>query len=177
MAHSKSPRNDLTAEFVRSILDYDPETGVLTWRLRTDVDHEWNTSWAGKPAGRVDHWGYRVLSINFLEYKAHRIAWLHVTGAWPKDFLDHVNGARADNRLCNLREASQSQNMANRSVTKRSSSGVKGVQWDAKNKKWRASIAVNRKAFNLGRYKDLEDAKAAYAKAVVRFHGDFARAE
>jgi hypothetical protein len=88
--------------------------------------------------------------------------------------VDHVNGNPLDNRRANLRYCSQAENMRNTRVRSDNKSGLKGIAWDAKNKKWEARIQVNKRRVFLGRYGTAEEAHAAYREAAVRTHGEFA---
>lgn len=112
-----------------------------------------------KPAGRL--------------YLAHRLVWIYHYGECP-EFLDHINGNRADNRIENLRPATKVQNAANRAIRKSNVSGVKGVSFRSDSKKWRAQIMVNYKTTNLGSFVHKEDAIAAYQAAVKKYNGEFA---
>jgi hypothetical protein len=91
--------------------------------------------------------------------------------------IDHINGNGLDNRKCNLRICSKSQNMANRGKTKRNQSGAKGIIWDKANQRWMARIAIQRKTYFLGRFERIEDARSAYARAAQKYFGEFARSE
>jgi hypothetical protein len=97
----------ITAERVRQLPHYDPDTGVLTRLISTNGDAR-----AGEVVRGVCD-GYLTARIDGRRYQAHRLAWLYMIGEWPKANMDHVNGDRADNRWCNLREATNSQNQAN----------------------------------------------------------------
>src|SRR5579863_3382757 len=121
-----SKEDRLDAEFVRKILDYNPISGILTWKYRYDCPPEWNTKWAGKEAGAKHPDCHRFLSINNTRYKSHRIIWFMVTGKWPVG-IDHINGIRDDNRWDNLREANQLQNMQNQCIRSNNTSGYPGV--------------------------------------------------
>lgn len=101
--------------------------------------------------------------------------WLHVHGVWPTR-LDHINRNRADNRLANLRPATQSENMANIGVPKHNTSGLKGASWDRQMRKWQAKIEVAGKQIHLGRFESREAAHKAYMAAARRQFGEFARA-
>lgn len=109
-------------EIVRRLLDYDPDTGLFTWRERPrsmfatlNACNTWNTRFAGRPAmWRLDAQGYHSGKLFGRHYKAHRLALCIINGRWPSDEVDHMNLDRADNRLCNLREASRAENMRNR---------------------------------------------------------------
>jgi hypothetical protein len=101
----------------------------------------------------------------------HRLAWLYVTGAWPKKHLDHINGDRADNRFCNLREADDAANNQNRKrANKCSLTGVLGVTYCKQTKRYRAVIMHNRKSIHLGRFDTPEEAHAAYVGAKRVLH-------
>lgn len=176
-------KRDLTAAYVRSILHYDPETGVFTWRRRPLEHFEtkrscgtWNGRYAGNVAGRINI-GYVDIHISNTMYLAHRLAWLYMTGSWPKECIDHINMNRSDNRFCNLREATHSENKFNRPKQSKNTSGHKGVTLHKPNSKWVAKICANGKHRNLGYFDTREDAAAAYAKAARELHGEFARTE
>jgi hypothetical protein len=165
----------LTAEYVRSILDYDPETGVFTWRERSNMRKEWNTRYAGKIAGSVNSDGYWQIVIDDNTYKGQRLAWLYMTGEWPKRHTDHIDGIRLNNSFSNLREATPSENLRNRGRPSNNTSGHKGVTWERSTGKWKARIKTHGKVVLLGRFVRIEDAAAAYANAARELHGEFAR--
>ncbi len=173
---------NITAAELRAILHYDPETGIFTWRERP-LSHfaakgswiYWNARFSMKPAGIIDSRRYVRVSINNRTYEIHRLAWLYVTGKWPSEQIDHINLDRADNRFCNLREATRSQNSANTSKRIDNSSGAKGVYWSRKTKKWRAQIGHKGKRIHLGLFNEKEAAAAAYERAAKTIHGEFAR--
>lgn len=158
-------RNDISADFVRSFLDYDPETGIFTRPLSAP-------RLAGTRAGWQDRTGYRKISVARKEYLEHRVAWLLTHGSWPEE-LDHINGDPADNRICNLRLATRSQNCANRRVTKRSKSGIKGISQKSSGT-WEARIALAGRGFYLGTFPTADAALAAYTQAAQKYHGEFA---
>lgn len=170
---------ELTAEIVRELLDYNIETGVLRWRIR-DVRwfnsstfsakracNRWNACYAGKIAGTPSGKGYLVVQIFGKLYRAHRLAWLLVTGAWPDNFVDHKNGNRDDNRWENLRSVTEAENQKNRGMNSNNSSGFKGVSWNKNSRKWQVFIKVGGKNRNLGQFETPEKGHAAYALAAV----------
>lgn len=116
--------NDLTAARLRELLNYDQATGVFVWRvaMRYGVG-------AGGPAGSMCSNGYLKIKVGGKRLSAHRIAWLFVTGEWPSDMIDHINGVRSDNRFSNLRDASRAVNQQNQRHAQKSntSTGVLGV--------------------------------------------------
>lgn len=175
-------KTNITAELVRQLLDYDPETGLLTWRRRPahlfdggrypaeQVAAAWNTKYAGTVAGRVGFYGYIGVGIFYKRYPAHHLAWLHTYGAWPSDKLDHINGDTADNRIANLREASQAENCQNTRPRNNSTSKYIGVNWDKNQLKWKSRISVGGKCYYLGIFDSEEEAYAAYLEAKAVLH-------
>lgn len=177
----------LSAEYIRSILDYDPLTGILRWKPRTpDMFREtrgrsrekkcaqWNGRNAGKAAGTPAN-GYLSVSIFKDRYRAHRLGYLIVTGVWPTDQLDHRNLDRSDNRFENLREANNSQNNANRPIRRDNTSGRKGVYWSKDKGRWATEIRVMGRKRHLGYFDNIDDAESAYKAATIRFFGAFSR--
>lgn len=157
---------ELTQQQVRSLLDYEPDTGTFRWKVlmapRAPI---------GAIAGNVHDKDGRVrISIAGRMYFAHRLAWFWMTGEWPPNDVDHINGDSADNRWDNLRLATRSENLRNR-VSKPSNSGFRGVF--KRSDGWFAKIQVNRKQIYLGLFKTVEEADAAYKAAVKKYHGEF----
>jgi len=162
---------DLRADTLRELLDYDAATGIFRWRCgRRGTVRKGNV--AGKVASRD---GYVLIKIKGIDYRAHRLVWLHVHGNWPNLHIDHINGDVADNRLSNLREATDSQNLANSRRHRDNSSGFKGVT-KLPHGKWMARIRHHRKLFHLGTFDTPEMAHNAYVEAANKLFGEFARA-
>lgn len=160
----------LTQERLRALLHYDPETGVFT-RVKSVRGFR-----AGIEAGALHQAsGYVYIGVDRHSYRAHRLAWLYMTGEWPADDLDHINRNRADNRWINLREATRSQNNANARRRCDNTSGVKGVSLDRRHNTWRAYIVVDGRQRHLGRFKTVDAAKEAYARAALATFGEYAR--
>jgi hypothetical protein len=155
----------ITQERLKELLDYAPETGIFTWR----VEHP--RAKKGVEAGAVDYYGYVVIRLDTVLYKAHRLAWLYVNGEWPALNIDHINRNKSDNRVDNLRLANQSVNMHNVSARSNSKSGVSGVTWRADRNKWNARIKIGYKNFNLGLFDDKAAAIAARHLAEARLLG------
>lgn len=151
---------------LKSLLRYDPQTGVFTW-LRGKR--------AGMVAGNVVK-GHRQIMIGGKNYAAHRLAWLYVTGKFPNRGIDHINLNGDDNRFHNLREASQSQNGANQRLRKNSTSGLKGVTWRAEKRKWVAQITVDWRNNYLGIFDCPAAAHFRYLIEADKRFGEFARA-
>lgn len=163
---------NLTIERLREVLDYDPYTGIFTRRIR-----QASNALAGTRAGTALERGYIGIMVDKIQYKAHRLAWFFVYEKWPLVGIDHINGIRNDNRIENLREADQSQNIANGKKHRDSTSGLKGVTWNAACKRWMAQIHWRGKHIYLGLFDTKEEAHAAYCAAAKRLHGEYARFE
>jgi hypothetical protein len=172
LAMGANKHEGLTAERLRKLLDYDPKTGKFSWKARTSARVS-----IGRLAGNVSVNGYIEIGIDGTSYTAHRLAWLYVTGEWPPKEIDHINGQPTDNRFTNLRAATVSENQMNKKMPINNTSGVKGVTWHERGKKWMASIGVNKRSIYLGLFTHLEDAAAAYERAAEKYFGEFARPE
>ena len=181
-------RTQISSDLLKRLLQYDPELGSFTWRERTpDLFNSspknrealcagWNAKYANRPAfeGR-DTDGYARASILGVRLSAHRVAWTIMTGEWPSELIDHINGIPHDNRWANLRAASPSQNARNVLPRKGSSSGFLGVTFHSKTGKWQAQIKSDGKNKYLGVFQNEIDAARAYDSAALGIHGDFAR--
>lgn len=158
----------LTASRLRHVLSYDAESGIFRWKNPTGPRAQ-----RGAVAGSRTQ-GYVNISVDGQLYRAHRLAWLYVHGDFPASNIDHVNGRADDNRICNLREANQSQNTANARRRSDCKSGFKGVT--AYRGRWVASVRHNGVRVHLGVFGTPESAHAAYVAAAHSTHGEFARA-
>ena len=174
----------LSPEELKSIIEYNPETGEMTWRIREpssfscgkqSAEHNcaiWNGRIAGTPAlSFVNNNGYLSGSACGRSYKAHRVAWAIYYGEWPKGDIDHVNRVRTDNRISNLRSATRSENLRNTGILDRNTSGVTGVSWAAERGQWNAKIGHRRKQINLGYFAQKKDAVQARLDAEIRIWG------
>ena len=150
-------------------LDYNQETGDLTWVKKASK----NTI-IGSTAGYTRPSKYMTVKLNKNVYLAHRLIFFMVEGYWPK-YVDHINNIRNDNRWCNLRECTHSQNHMNKGIQSNNSSGYIGVSHGRLRKKWRARIKVNGKETNLGTFTTKLLAAKAYNDAAIKMHGEFAR--
>jgi hypothetical protein len=174
----KVKRSEVTAKVARELLDYDPATGECRWRERdlkwfasTHRQRQWNSKWAGKEAfTTVNPCGYRCGSILEVRVVAHRVAWLLHYGEWPKGDIDHINGTKTDNRIANLRDVTHEENLHNSPRRSTNKSGVTGVFWTERSKKWRAYICLNSRLTHIGYFTDFEEAVAARKAAELR-HG------
>lgn len=170
----------LSQDYLRSILEYFPETGEFFWKDRgmfATKNHSsktWNTRYAGKKAGRVMKNGYASICIDGQVYGAHRLAWIYVNGN-TKYQIDHKNMNPIDNRISNLRESTQSQNRFNTRKNSRNTSGYKGVCYNKASKKWQVSTFLNSKPIYVGLFNCPTAAHFAYIKYIKENHGEFAR--
>ena len=171
----------LTQEELKSLLHYDPDTGIFTWNY---IKSKRGTYFAksGKVAGCTakgntrNH--YVLVNIKNKLHKAHRLAWLYAYGKLPDHIIDHINGNGIDNRICNLRDVTRSENFKNSRLRSDNASGFNGVFWEQSCRKWRATVTVGGIKHHLGVFKNKEDAIAARkaANAKYGFHKNHGRA-
>ncbi len=155
----------ITAELVQLLLDYDANTGILRWRISR------GRSKSGAIAGSVKKNGYIGISINATTLLAHRAIWLYVHGTWPKYQIDHINGNKCDNRISNLRDvlpAINSQNLTK--PHKDSKSGILGVCWKSRDKRWIAEINIDKRSHHIGMFRTAQEARDAYLAAKAQLH-------
>lgn len=156
-------KQSLSADQARALLDYDKDTGTLTWRVHTR-----NTR-IGGIAGSPSSNGYVQIQVCNHNYRAHVLAWLLMTGEWPKHQIDHINGNRSDNRWANLRAATQSQNSINSPPR---GPLPKGVTITPSNR-FDAKLWIGGKWKCLGKFDTIEDAEIAYLRAAKEYQGEF----
>lgn len=157
-------RDALTAERLRALVSYDPQTGVFT-RLVTSGSER-----AGLAAGSRNSGGYLRFMVDSVQYQAHRLAWLYVHGRWPNGFIDHINGDRSDNRIANLRECTKAENAQNTKVRSDNKAGVTGVYFCTASNRWRAYVFVEGQRHDLGDFQSKADAVAARLAAKAELH-------
>ena len=157
----------ITQDELKDVLHYCKESGRFTW-----INPNGTKIKPGEKAGSIHGHGYRVIAINGKIYYAHRLAFLFVTGAFPIDYVDHLNHKRSDNRWINLRAVTRGENQKNKKLNKNNKSGFAGVSWKAADKRWVANINTNGKRIHLGLFTSLDDAIAARMKANIehKFH-------
>lgn len=163
---------DLTPDRLRKLVDYDPASGLFHHRDPVGMRVK-----PGDAAGFVNDRGYVLIVVDGRKYRAHHLAWFYVHGRWPVGKLDHRDRNRSNNRIDNLREATNSQNQANRAKQSNNTSGFKGVYWIASAGKWLAKIVHKGKQHHLGLHATPEAAHDAYRRGAERIHGEFARAD
>jgi hypothetical protein len=153
---------------LKETLSYDEDTGIFTWLINAGKNRS-----MGKVAGHVDKSGYVFIRFNGFLWRAHRLAFLYMTGEVPIQ-VDHKDRVRSNNKWNNLRECDYSSNSANSKRPSTNTSGYKGVHWSNWNKRWQASIIVKGKPKFLGLYDDPAVAHEAYKKAAVENFGEYA---
>ena len=165
--YSGVQRNDLTARYVRRLLRYVPKTGKFFWN-----EARYRRIKKGDEAGSPTARGYVTIGIDGHNYLAHRLAYLWMTGKWPKHFIDHRKGK--SNRWANIRPATNSENLCYRGKTKYNTSGYKCVYLNKRTGKWYSHITVAKRAKHLGTFDAAKDAAKAYRRAAKHYHGQFA---
>lgn len=172
---------DLTYEYLSACLDYDEKTGELRWkhRPREHFKHRagfvrFSKHLAGKRAGVLDTAkNYRRVKLAKKLLQEHRVAWLLCYGVWPPLDIDHINRDRSDNRIKNLRLATDSQNAHNTVSSKANTSGYKGVSWESQTGKWRACLRFKGIQLRLGRFDCPKQAHAVVSKKRNELLGEF----
>lgn len=156
---------------VRDLLSYDPLTGIFRWRRSVN-----SRSPKGSIAGGPDRYGYRRIKIGGRYYRAHRLAWLLMTGGWPISGIDHRDGDPSNQTWTNLRAADVTQNAQNQKRRIDNKQSLKGVGKDRRHGRYFARITVNGKTWRIGTFATAEEAHEAYLTEAKKYFGDFARA-
>lgn len=186
--------DNITPELLRQLLEHNPETGLMYWKPRS-VDlfadstcnggtrtadwscRRWNTRYANTEAlASIDTLGYKAGRINNIGLRAHRVIWALHYGEWPKYVVDHINGDRTDNRIANLRDVPQSENVKNSAKPVTNKSGHIGVV-SAPNGKWIAQIGTRANPLYLGTFNTKQEAIHARGAASAErgFHQNHGR--
>lgn len=176
--------SDKMLEFVIEAVDYSPISGRMYWKQSRPL-HHYKTAAAhkmaftrasGKPVGS-DHHGYLRFSVAIdgksYHLYCHRVAWALVTGSWPEQQVDHINGCGKDNRWLNLRAAAPQENARNCPPRKHNKVGMKWVRLSRN--RFEARATINSKTVHFGRFDTAEEAHAAAANALASIHGEFIR--
>ncbi len=164
-------RRSLTVARLKTLLTYWPLSGHFVHNecgRRTDLHRQ--------IAGHLREDGYRIIKLDGEKYRASHIAWLYMTGKWPKDEIDHANKNPSDDRWVNLREASSADNKYNKDGWRKKEQ-YKGVYvyLNKKKQRWRAAAMVQNKNYHLGIFDTPEEAAVAYDTFAEKMHGKFAR--
>lgn len=161
-------------EVLRQLLEYNPETGGMIWRERVG-QKRWNTLYAGRPAFATFSNGYLTGRLFGANVRAHRVLWVLHYGEDPAGPIDHINGDKDDNRICNLRVTDAAGNAQNRPLRRDNRTGFNGVA--RRGGKYLANIRFLGKLTHLGTFECIADAIAARQKAErdMGFHENHGR--
>lgn len=154
----KTPTPLPTQEYLRYNFYYNPETGKMYARFPSK-QHK-----IGR-LGAINKEGYRQRKINQVYYYEHRLVWMYVYGEEPTTGIDHEDRDRLNNKISNLRKATNSNNGGNRLC--------KGITWDKQAQKWRASITFQGRKKSLGFFHTKQEARDTYIAAHIELHGEF----
>lgn len=165
----------ISAEQVRELIAYDPETGSLTWKARSST--RFNSNFAGTPALANPSKGYLVGNLLGENCKAHRAAWAIYYGEWPDGVIDHINGKRSDNRISNLRAVDVAENSKNQRRRSTNKTGEMCINWFPRDQKWWVKITVNGLQKHVGYFDKFEDAVEARDRVYMEngFHENHGR--
>lgn len=153
----------LTQSRLKELFHYDPDTGVFTRLVRTA-----NSTKIGEVAGSEDN-GYIRMRVDHTSYKAHRLAWLYMFDSFPDHEIDHISGVRNDNRIKNLRSATDQENSKNQKRRYDNKTGTTGVYHTPSRDRWCAQIGLNGKHKHLGRFKTKSEAINARKRAEIKY--------
>lgn len=163
--------DEIIAARVRELLNYDPETGIFTRKVRTAQRHQVGdrADFLVTSGGLV---GYHRITFDSERFLAHRVAWLYMHGKWPEFDIDHMNGVRSENRIANLRDVTNRinrQNLRGPRVDNKVS-GFLGVTWNKESSMWRARISLDGKYTHLGLFDTPALANEAYLVVKRKIH-------
>lgn len=169
----------ITKEQLKELIHYDENTGAFTWLPRcrslfvsNGAFTMWHNRYCNKRAGFIDSDGYEKIKVFAKRYKSHQLAFLYMTGSIPK-VCDHINRDRSDNRFCNLRPATRSQNGKNTSSRPNTTSKFLGVHYCSSKIIWFRSISINQKQKRL-EFDNEYNAAVNYDNMARRHHKEFA---
>jgi hypothetical protein len=165
----KKPHIKTDIEEIRKLLHYCPKTGIFTWKQKRG-----GKATQGMRAGTTGSRGYEMIALHKTRFRSHRLAFALVTGRWPTNEIDHINGDTSDNRWDNLREATRSQNMQNIGARKTNITGIKGISWSKGKGKWHARTRDGEKEIHVGYYDTLQEAALAVKNKREELHGNYA---
>jgi hypothetical protein len=153
----------ITQDVIKEYFDY--KDGILYWKKSKRKIK------VGDVAGHFSK-GYLVTKFNYKNYYNHRLIYLYHHNKLP-NYIDHINGNKADNRIENLRETSLTENQFNRTTNNNSSSGIKNISWFSPSNKWRVVCQINKKFKHFGLYDNLYDASHVARRIRNKYHGEF----
>jgi hypothetical protein len=154
-------------DVIREAFEVNENTGQLINKINR------RKARSGEIAGTPRPDGYLQVCVNRTILLVHRVIFALENGYWSDLEIDHINGNKKDNRPSNLREATKSQNGANKRLCR---NGLKGASWCKRAKKWRATLRKDGKQLHIGLFNTAHEAHEAYVSAAARYHGQYARA-
>jgi hypothetical protein len=155
----------LTQEELKEYLHYDPETGIFTW-----IKSAGNGVKVNDVAGSLQNTGYLYIGIRSQLYYAHRLAWLYMYSRWPVEEIDHINGNKKDNRICNLRDVTKRKNLSNREIHRKGK--LVGTTFMNSTGKWKAQIYAENRIFFIGYFSTEIDAHRAYTQKLQEIENE-----
>jgi len=158
----------LTQDRLKELFNYNQDTGEFTYKVNRA------TNKTGDVAGCLDHKYLRIRIDNKIYY-CHRLAWLYMTGDWPKLFIDHIDMNCANNKWNNLRQCTNAENLRNTKPPVTNKSGIKGVRWHKQAKKLVARCKIDNVDYHLGLFESKENAAHAHQLFAKEKHGEFYR--
>lgn len=161
-------KNYITHNELIAKISYESETGNFFWNVNSG-----SRAKIGQKLGSYDMYGYLTVRINKKSYKLHRLAWFYVHKIWPENDVDHINGIRNDNRLCNLRCASRKTNLENRTCKSESETGLYGAYYDKRKRKYYSAISHHNIKIHLGMFESAQEAHNAYIDAKQKLHAGY----
>lgn len=164
---------------IRSVFEYD--NGILFWSLRPDnmfkspgYARSWNSRWAGREAlAKFDKDGYKSTIVFGRSFRVHRLVWMYHNDGQCPEYIDHIDGDNVNNRIENLREATKQQNGWNRGKNRNNTTGYKGVYFNKRLGKYRASVYLSGKVLHAGHYATAEEAHLAYCDKLREVSGEY----
>jgi hypothetical protein len=164
------PKVEITSERLNELFTYSVVTGQLIRKVTINYK-----ALAGQLVDFKHNAGYSSVAVDGVRLLVHRVIWCMVTGSWPTEILDHIDGNRSNNIWTNLRSATRAENNRNGLGWQKSKSGLKGVYPAKAANRWEAKITVNSKSKSLGTYDSIHEAKEAYNRAAIYHYRDFAK--
>lgn len=164
-------KNSLSFNEINKDLSYCSKSGNFKWKRHMGG----RSPKCGQVAGTGHISGYIQIGYKNNLYLAHRLAWLLFYKKWPEKRLDHINGNKKDNRICNLRECTHSQNLLNRSKQINNKTGYKNIFIEGRSKKYMVRINKDKKVYYVGKFLKLENAIKARNRAHKNICGEFSK--
>lgn len=164
---SINKQQSLDHKRLKDLVTYHPRDGSFVWNKGRP------SATSGNACGTVKPSGYVLICLDRKLFRAHRLAWFYVYGEWPTDEIDHINGIRNDNRICNLRVASKSENGFNKKMRMDCKTGAKGVLYYPKYNTYYVRFTVKKVPHTFGPFLTFEEAANVATEKRKSAHGEF----